>query len=336
MLGRGTPARTPPAMTSPCSCLALAQLPAEDLDREILLRADIGGATHAFTSDCREANYSLLGRLRVTRWSARRSSSCPNRVDASDRRRRRGSRGAWVAELTDDLDLSPGPRAPGRSAARSARSRAVHHFDQHGYRHTRSLTHQEGQDIAVLELRHRGRARVEDSDPRRQGHRHAHPPALRVRAQPDLARGALTDRRTPARLDEAGLALTVTSPEAEPNRFANGCCTSPPSSLRHGWRTRRPTRPRSDLCLDRSPPHSRACARTQRSAPQPPRSLLDHPDDRLAAPTSFAGPKRTTGDANTATISASPRPATAPTTFHSALHPPATEPRPPTQHKRRF
>src|SRR4249919_179222 len=37
-------------------CLALAQLPTEDLDREILVRADIGGATHAFTSDCREAN----------------------------------------------------------------------------------------------------------------------------------------------------------------------------------------------------------------------------------------------------------------------------------------
>jgi hypothetical protein len=36
-------------------CLALAQLPAEDLDREILVRCDIGGATHAFTSDCREA-----------------------------------------------------------------------------------------------------------------------------------------------------------------------------------------------------------------------------------------------------------------------------------------
>jgi len=36
--------------------LALAQVPAEDLDREILVRADIGGATHGFTADCREAN----------------------------------------------------------------------------------------------------------------------------------------------------------------------------------------------------------------------------------------------------------------------------------------
>ena len=35
--------------------LALTQLPAEDLDREILVRTDIGGQTHAFTSDCHEA-----------------------------------------------------------------------------------------------------------------------------------------------------------------------------------------------------------------------------------------------------------------------------------------
>jgi hypothetical protein len=34
--------------------LALEQLPAEDLYREILVRTDIGGQTHAFTADCRE------------------------------------------------------------------------------------------------------------------------------------------------------------------------------------------------------------------------------------------------------------------------------------------
>jgi Transposase DDE domain group 1 len=33
-------------------CLALEQLPEADLQREILVRADIGGATHAFTHDC--------------------------------------------------------------------------------------------------------------------------------------------------------------------------------------------------------------------------------------------------------------------------------------------
>jgi hypothetical protein len=34
---------------------ALEQLPAQDLNREILARTDIGGRTHAFTQDCRDA-----------------------------------------------------------------------------------------------------------------------------------------------------------------------------------------------------------------------------------------------------------------------------------------
>ena len=50
--------------------LALEQLPAADLDREILARADIGGATRAFTADCRSADirfsvgYALDERVR--------------------------------------------------------------------------------------------------------------------------------------------------------------------------------------------------------------------------------------------------------------------------------
>ena len=35
--------------------MALEQIPAKDLDREMLVRTDIGGCTHAFTADCREA-----------------------------------------------------------------------------------------------------------------------------------------------------------------------------------------------------------------------------------------------------------------------------------------
>ncbi len=36
--------------------LALEQIPAQDLDREILVRTDSAGGTHAFTSDCRDAD----------------------------------------------------------------------------------------------------------------------------------------------------------------------------------------------------------------------------------------------------------------------------------------
>ena len=90
--------------------LALAQLPAEDLDREILVRCDIGGATHAFTSDCREAQirfsvgYALDETVRhaildlpETAWTQAIDA------DGADRD------GAWVAELTERLDLSAWP-----------------------------------------------------------------------------------------------------------------------------------------------------------------------------------------------------------------------------------
>ncbi len=57
-----------------------SKLPAEDLHREILARADIGGRTHAFTAGLPRRRHPLLGRLRGRRAGAReRSSSCPNR-----------------------------------------------------------------------------------------------------------------------------------------------------------------------------------------------------------------------------------------------------------------
>lgn len=58
---------------------ALEQIPEKDLDREILARADIGGATHAFTSDCRDAGIDFSVGHEVDGRSARRSSPCPGR-----------------------------------------------------------------------------------------------------------------------------------------------------------------------------------------------------------------------------------------------------------------
>jgi hypothetical protein len=146
--------------------LALAQLPAEDLDREILVRADIGGATHAFTADCREANirfsvgYELNDTVRQaildlpeTAWVQAINA------DGEDRD------GAWVAELTEHLDVSGWPEGS-RLIVRRERPHPGAQFtifDEHGNRHTCFLTDQDGEDIAALELRHRGRARVEDS-----------------------------------------------------------------------------------------------------------------------------------------------------------------------------
>ena len=145
--------------------LALAQLPAVDLDREILVRADIGGATHAFCADCREANirfsvgYALdetvrqaILELPETAWI--------QAMDADGAERD----GAWVAELTEHLDLSAWPERS-RLIVRRERPHPGAQFtifDEHGYRHTCFLTDQVGEDIAELELRHRRRARVED------------------------------------------------------------------------------------------------------------------------------------------------------------------------------
>ena len=146
--------------------LALEQLPAEDLHREILVRTDIGGQTHAFTADCREAairfsvGYELNDTVRhailevpETAWEQAINAGGADRD------------GAWVAELTDRLDLSAWPEGS-RLIVRRERPHPGAQFtifEEHGYRHTCFLTDQHDTDIVALELRHRGRARVEDS-----------------------------------------------------------------------------------------------------------------------------------------------------------------------------
>ena len=124
------------------------------------------GATHAFTADCREANirfsigYELNDTVRQaildlpeTAWVQAINA------DGDDRD------GAWVAELTEHLDVSGWPEGS-RLIVRRERPHPGAQFtifDEHGNRHTCFFTDQDGEDIAALELRHRGRARVEDS-----------------------------------------------------------------------------------------------------------------------------------------------------------------------------
>jgi hypothetical protein len=146
--------------------LALEQLPAQDLGRQILVRADIGGATHAFTADCREAGidfsvgYEVGARARDAILAAPRST-WRSAVEADGGVRE----GAWVAELTDTLDLSAWPEGT-RLIVRRERPHPdaqFEVFDAHGYRYTAFITDQRGVDIGALELRHRRRARCEDS-----------------------------------------------------------------------------------------------------------------------------------------------------------------------------
>jgi hypothetical protein len=146
-------------------CLALEQLPEGDLQREILVRADVGGATHAFTHDCHEAGirfsvgYELDGRVREAILELE-ESAWKGAIEACGEQRE----GAWVAELTEQLDLSCWP-AGTRLICRRERPHPgaqFQIFDEHGFRYTCFLTDQRDQDIASLELRHRRHARVED------------------------------------------------------------------------------------------------------------------------------------------------------------------------------
>jgi hypothetical protein len=146
--------------------LALEQLPEAGLDREILARADVGGATHAFTADCRSADIRFSVGYAVDETVREAILGLPESawtqaIDAEGEVRE----GAWVAELTDRLDLEAWPEGT-RLICRRERPHPgaqFEIFDAHGYRHTAFLTDQRGADIAALELRHRRRARVEDS-----------------------------------------------------------------------------------------------------------------------------------------------------------------------------
>ncbi len=147
--------------------LALEQLPSADLDREILVRCDIGGRTHAFTRDCREAGirfsvgYEVDERVREA-IGALRASAWQKAIDGDGSERE----GAQVTELTDRLDLSSWPEGT-RLICRRERPHPgaqLSVFDcEAGYRHTAFITDQADEDIAALELRHRRRARVEDA-----------------------------------------------------------------------------------------------------------------------------------------------------------------------------
>jgi len=146
--------------------MALEQLPARDLDREILVRTDIGGRTHAFTQDCRDAGirfsvgYEVDERVREALGELS-SSAWQSAIDAGGEVRE----GAQVAELTDRVDLSAWPEGT-RLIVRRERPHPgaqLSVFDcEVGYRHTAFITDQEGRGIAALECRHRGRAIVED------------------------------------------------------------------------------------------------------------------------------------------------------------------------------
>ena len=150
---------------------ALAQLPDDVSDREredpveILARADSAGATHDFAAALRERRIRFSLGYYVDERVGAAAVSLPKRrwrpaLDADGEQRE----GAWVAELTDRIDLSGWPDGT-RLIVRKERPHPgaqLRFTDQDGHRYQCFITDQEGEDIALLERRHRLHARVED------------------------------------------------------------------------------------------------------------------------------------------------------------------------------
>lgn len=150
---------------------ALEQLPPDVSDRgrddpvPILARSDSAGATHAFAAALRERKVRFSLGYYVTEAAGQAALALDERAwrtaldqDGAERD------GAWVAELTEQVDLSGWPEGT-RLVVRKERPHPgaqLRFTDHDGLRYQCFLTDQEGSDIAELERRHRQHARVED------------------------------------------------------------------------------------------------------------------------------------------------------------------------------
>jgi hypothetical protein len=146
--------------------LALAQVPVEHIESlEILVRADRAGATHELADYCREGRmrfsfgYDLTDAVRAAIVETPANAWIPA-LDQDDTERENGA----VAEITEHVDLSSWPEGS-RLIVRRERPHPgaqLSFTDHDGYRFQAILTDQPDQHIAVIERRHRQRARVED------------------------------------------------------------------------------------------------------------------------------------------------------------------------------
>jgi hypothetical protein len=145
---------------------ALEQIPAEHIETiEILVRADSAGATHALADHCQEGNmrfsfgYELTELVRAA-ILATPADAWIAALDQDGSERENGQ----VTEITDRVDVSSWPKRS-RLIVRRERPHPgaqLSFTDHDGYRFQAILTDQPDPDIAVLERRHRQRARVED------------------------------------------------------------------------------------------------------------------------------------------------------------------------------
>ena len=145
--------------------LVLAQLPEPVLEHaRIVVRTDSAAATHAFCDELRDLDIRFLMGLDLTEGVREAILALPEsawrpavRQDGETRE------GAWIAEITDRLDLSAWPEGA-RVIVRRERPHpgAQLSFSDHdGHRFLATLTDLDG-DPAELERSHRARANAED------------------------------------------------------------------------------------------------------------------------------------------------------------------------------
>jgi len=144
----------------------LLQLPQDARkDWAILARADTAGGTHKFASALRDRKIRFSLGYPVQERIGEAAISLPKRrwkpaLDSDGKPRE----GAWVAELTDRVDLSGWPEGT-RLICRKERPHPgaqLRFTDTDGHRYTCFITDQKTRKLAELELRHRMHARVED------------------------------------------------------------------------------------------------------------------------------------------------------------------------------
>jgi hypothetical protein len=145
--------------------LALEQLPRETVETTpIVVRTDSAAATHEFTDELRAASINFLMGFDLTQTIREAILALPEtawrpaiRQDGETRE------GAWVAELTDRLDLSGWPQGC-RVIVRRERPHPgaqLSFTDHDGHRFLATLTDLDGNPIE-LECLHRARASAED------------------------------------------------------------------------------------------------------------------------------------------------------------------------------
>jgi hypothetical protein len=146
--------------------LALEQMPARYIENlEILVRADSAGATHGLIEYCREANlrfsvgYELTEQVRTAILTIP-ADAWVAALDQDGSVRKNGE----IVEITDHVDLSSWPERA-RAIVRRERPHPgaqLSFTDHDGYRFQAILTDQTGENIAIIECRHRQHAHVED------------------------------------------------------------------------------------------------------------------------------------------------------------------------------